>query len=59
MFVDDDGLLRRMVMKMSLAVAGEKVSVEALTDYYDFGVEVDVEAPPAAQVFDVSDEVGG
>jgi hypothetical protein len=56
-FVDADGLLRRMLMKMSLAVEGERVSMEMLSDYYDFGVEVDVEAPPAAEVFDVSDEV--
>jgi hypothetical protein len=56
-FVDADGLLRRMLMKMSLAVEGERVSMELLSDYYDFGVEVDVEAPPAAEVFDVSDEV--
>ena len=57
-FVDDDGLLRRMVMKISFVTEGEKVSMEQLSDYYDFGVEVDVEAPPASQVFDLSGAVG-
>ena len=56
-FVDEDGLLRRMLMKMSMAIEGERVSMEMLADYYDFGVEVNVEAPPAAQVFDVTDEL--
>lgn len=58
-FVDDDGLLRRTLMKMSLAVGGEKASMEVLSDYYDFGVEVDVEAPPAAQVVDVTELASG
>ncbi len=57
-FVDDDGLLRRMVMKMSFAAEGEKVAMKVLSDYYDFGVDVDVAAPPAARVFDVSKELG-
>jgi hypothetical protein len=57
-FVGSDGLLRRMLMKMSFTNEGEKVSVKMLSDYYDFGVEVDVAAPPAAQVFDVTGEVG-
>lgn len=56
-FVDADGMLRRLLMKMSFSVEGERVSMEILSDYYDFGVEVDVDAPPADQVFDVSDEV--
>jgi len=58
-FVDDDGLVRRSLMKMSFTVEGEKVSMKMLSDYYDFGVEVDVVAPPAAQVFDMTDELGG
>ena len=32
--------------------------MKVLSDYYDFGVDVDVAAPPAAQVFDVSKELG-
>ena len=58
-FVDDDGLLRRTLMKMSFAIEGEEVSMEVLSDFYDFGVEVDVEAPPAAQVLDVTELASG
>ncbi|HUQ21991.1 MAG TPA: hypothetical protein VM049_03160 [Gaiellaceae bacterium] len=53
-FVDDEGLLRRMSMTMTSTVEGENLSLEVLTDYFDFGVEVGVKAPPAAQVFDLT-----
>jgi len=56
-FVDDAGLLRRMVMKLSMSIDGKQVSMKMLTDYFDFGVEVDVHAPPAGQVVDVTDSI--
>jgi hypothetical protein len=56
-FVDDDGLLRRMTMKMKMTIEGERVSMEMAYDYYDFGVDVDVEAPPASRVLDVTEEI--
>ena len=45
-FVDRDGLVRRL----TLASGEERVSV----DYWDFGVEVDVQPPPAADVTDAT-----
>ena len=41
-FVGEDGLVRRL----TLASGGERVSV----DFWDFGADVDVPAPPAADV---------
>ena len=45
-FVDGDGLVRRL----ALASGGERVSV----DFWDFGTDVDVQAPPAADVTDAT-----
>lgn len=53
-FVDGDGLLRRMTMYMSMKIQSERMSMRMSMDYFDFGVKVDVEAPPAADVTDVS-----
>lgn len=53
-FVDGDGLVRRIKMDMARTVAGERATVAMRADYFDFGVDVDVEAPPARSVLDVS-----
>lgn len=53
-FVDGDGLLRRMTMQMSTKILGQRMSMRMSMDYFDFGVKVDVQAPPAADVTDVS-----
>jgi hypothetical protein len=45
-FVDDDGFVRRL----TVASDGERVTV----DFWDFGANVDVQAPPAADVTDAS-----
>jgi hypothetical protein len=67
-YLDDEGRLRRMVQKVTLdpaALGGDAapppgasappaspVEVETTIDVYDFGVEVDVQEPPADQVVD-------
>lgn len=51
-FVDGDGLLRRMKMDMSRTLAGERLAMAMQMDYFDFGVDVDVKAPPARSVLD-------
>ena len=53
-FVDEDGLLRRMTMDMNMAIEGEQVSMKMSMDYFDFGVDVNVQAPPARDVFDAT-----
>ena len=50
-WIDEDGFARRLF----LADEEEEVTV----DFYDFGVEVDVEAPPADQVESADDFFGG
>lgn len=56
-FVDEDGLLRRLTQTMRTTVSGQRVSTTMKVDYYDFGVDVDVEAPPASQVFDLTKQL--
>jgi len=53
-FVDEDGLLRRMTMDMNMAIEGEQVSMKMSMDYFDFGTDVNVQAPPARDVFDAT-----
>ena len=54
-WIDDDGLLRRMRMDMSVAAQSMSVDLEM----YDYGVDVQVEAPPADEVSDLSELLGG
>ena len=54
-YVDEQGRLVRMDQALSLdspQLQGQQVDVSTRVELYDFGVEVDVEAPPAAQVKD-------
>jgi len=39
-----------------MTIAGEKIAMDIAMDFFDFGVQVDVQAPPEAEVFDVTDE---
>lgn len=54
-FVGGDSLLRRMTMDMTMDVEGERLAMAIQMDYFDFGVEVDVQEPPARDVFDATD----
>jgi hypothetical protein len=56
-YVDADGLLRRLALDLSMNVEGQTLSMKQTTDFYDFGVDVDVEAPPASQVFDLTKQL--
>jgi hypothetical protein len=53
-FVDEDGLLRRMTMDMNMTIEGEPMTMAMRMDYFDFGVDVNVQAPPASDVFDAT-----
>jgi hypothetical protein len=53
-FVYDDGLLRRLTLDMSMEAMGQPLSTKVSMDYFDFGVDVDVQAPPARDVTDAS-----
>jgi hypothetical protein len=54
-WIDDEGRLRRMDQTVTIEspmLQGQPMTVESRYELYDFGVEVDVEAPPADQVRD-------
>ena len=53
-FVDQEGLLRRMSMTMKSTIAAAPFAITQTTDFYDFGVDVHIEAPPESQVVDLS-----
>ena len=53
-FVDDDGLLRRMTMDMNMTTEGESMTMAMKMDYFDFGTDVNVQAPPPSDVFDAT-----
>ena len=38
-------------------VQGQQLAMKQTTDFYDFGVDVDVDAPPASQVFDLTKQL--
>ena len=54
-FVDDEGMLRRITMELGMAVEGQEVAMTMEMDFFDFGVDVDVQAPPAAAVLDFAE----
>lgn len=51
-FVDEQGRLRRLVQHQSFEVNGQKATGETTMELSNFGVKVDVVAPPAAEVHD-------
>jgi hypothetical protein len=53
-WIDDDGLLRRLQMDLSFPVEGEQVSMDMTMDFFDFGVDVRVAPPPENQTVDVT-----
>jgi hypothetical protein len=57
-FVDQEGLLRRMRMTMKSTIAASPFALTQTTDFYDFGVDVDVDAPPESQVIDLNQYTG-
>lgn len=61
-WIDDQGLPRRMSMAMDMGgLADEIPSGTTMTfsmELYDFGIPVDVQAPPAHEVTDLTDMIG-
>ena len=55
-WIDEDGRARRLAMDYTMTMGGAgKVRMQMAIDYFDFGVEVDVEPPPAGQTMDISE----
>jgi hypothetical protein len=55
-WTDSQGRVRRIRLDMS-AAADDGAPAIMTTELYDFGVEVDVEEPPAAEVFDMTERM--
>jgi hypothetical protein len=54
-WLDGDGLLRKMAMELAFQAEGEKARIELTLELFDFGVPVQVSRPPAAETVDMSD----
>jgi hypothetical protein len=54
-WIDADGLLRKMTMDLSFEAEGEKVRMETSVELFDFGVPVKVNRPSAEETVDFSE----
>jgi hypothetical protein len=54
-WVDRDGVVRRLAIELEYKLPdGEYVKMKVSEEYFDFGVEANIEAPPAKRVLDVT-----
>jgi hypothetical protein len=53
-WIDGEGLPRRMVADFDMTADGEEVHLETAVELFDFGVRVSAPIPPADKVLDVS-----
>lgn len=53
-WVDDTGLIRRFTQSYNQELGGKSVSLETTMDMSDYGLPVNVSAPPADEVFDAT-----
>jgi hypothetical protein len=59
-WVDRDGLVRKLAIELEYKQPhGEYVKMKLSEEYYDFGVEANIEAPPAKRVIDVKSRLRG
>jgi hypothetical protein len=57
-WVDHHGLVRRQAFTLPVNTAGRTATVHMRVDFFDFGVAVDTQPPPADEVFDLADLAG-
>jgi hypothetical protein len=59
-WVDRDGVVRKLAIELEYKLPdGEYVKMSLSEEYYDFGVEANIEAPPARSVIDVTPRLKG
>lgn len=59
-WIDDEGLARRVKYDQALPASnGQEASMALTMDFFDFGVEVDVEPPPENEVVDLQELIAG
>jgi hypothetical protein len=57
-WIDDSGYIRQLEMSYGETLNGQTMSMSLKTDMTDYGTDVNVSAPPADEVFDVTDVAG-
>jgi hypothetical protein len=58
-WIDGDDLVRRIVTDFEIDQQGQQVTQQSTIEYFDFGVEVDVESPPESDTVDITELGGG
>jgi hypothetical protein len=60
-FVDEEGFVRRFAMDLSgiTGAAAEGATGAITIDFFDFGADVDIQVPPAEDVFDATEQMAG
>jgi hypothetical protein len=58
-WVDGDDLVRRVVTDFEIDQQGQQVTQQSTIEYFDFGVEVDVQPPPEKDTVDITELGGG
>lgn len=58
-WIDADGLLRKMATEFAFEAEGDKVRMKSTVEFFDFGTAVGVSRPPANETLDVSDLESG
>ena len=53
-WIDADGLLRRMTTKMTMKMEGRPMTMTQRIEMYDFGTKVDVKIPGRDETIDAS-----
>lgn len=48
--VDAEGRMRKLTQELSIEQSGQTGTADLVLEFYDFGVDLDVEAPPAGEV---------
>jgi hypothetical protein len=57
-WIDEDNRVRRIVTELEMEQQGQEVTQESTIEYYEYGVELDVQPPPEGDTVDLS-ELGG
>ncbi len=58
-WIDADDLVRRIVTDFEIDQQGQQVTQQSTIEYFDFGVEVDVQSPPESDTVDITELGGG
>jgi hypothetical protein len=58
-WLDEDDLVRRIRIDVTFPVQGEELGLEMTTDFFDFGVDVDVAPPSADETVDIMELARG